>query len=60
MERSESYFKKYILPVVVASLLSWGLAKYFSKDEAKLVSREKTETRQADGSATKREMEIYK
>lgn len=58
-----SNFKKYILPVIItgAFMLAGVFLTYqLSKDETKLSSREKTETRSPDGTIIKREMEIYK
>ncbi len=58
-----SDFNKYILPAIVTGLFliaSLIISYCLNKDDSRLLSREKTETRNADGTITKREMEIYK
>lgn len=56
-------FQHFILPAIITGVFViagvW-LAYSLSKNDNKLSSREITETKNADGSTTKREMEIYK
>lgn len=62
MEQSITY-KQYILPAIIGGLFllsSVFLASYLNKSENKLSSKEVTETRNHDGTVTKRAMEIYK
>jgi hypothetical protein len=63
MNRPNSNFYKYIFPVIVGGLFTIAgciISAVMSKGENQLASRETTETRNLDGSVTKREMEIYK
>lgn len=56
-------FQQSILPAIITgifSLLVCLLTMWLSISENKLVSRETTETKNIDGSVTKRQMEIYK
>lgn len=62
MEHSRT-FKQYIVPAIIGGIFllsSVLLGSYLSKNENKLSSKEVTETRNHDGSVTKRAMEIYK
>lgn len=63
METMNSNFYIYILPVIVTGVLAIAgiiVNAMLSKNASKLASRETTETKNRDGSVTKRKMEIYK
>lgn len=63
MRISDSNFQKSILLKIIGGIVTIIIClvtHFLTRENDKLASREITETRNRDGSVTKREMEIYK